>query len=123
MSENKKTDIKKLKTGFTTGACAAAAAKAAWMIFNGEEVHDEISIIFPDKKKHSLPVKNLEMNGKTKTATASVVKDAGDDPDVTHRALITVKISPLPARNITTRDFTADVLDSAFAIRGGKGVG
>ena len=123
MSENKKTDIKKLKTGFTTGACAAAAAKAAWMIFNGEEVQDEISIIFPDKKKHSLPVKNHEMNDKTKTATASVVKDAGDDPDVTHKALITVKISPLPARNITTRDFTADVLDSAFAIRGGKGVG
>ena len=63
------------------------------------------------------------MNDKTKTATASVIKDAGDDPDVTHKALITVEISPLPARNITTRDFTVDILNSAFAIRGGKGVG
>ncbi len=118
-----KTEMKKLKTGFTTGACAAAAAKAAWTIFNGEEVKDEISIVFPDKKKRSLPIKNTDMNDKAKTATASVIKDAGDDPDVTHKALITVKISPLPARNITTRDFTVDILNSAFVIRGGKGVG
>jgi cobalt-precorrin-5B (C1)-methyltransferase len=118
-----KAEIKTLRTGFTTGACAAAAAKAAWTLFNGEEVNDEISIIFPDKKKHSLPIKNTEMNDKAKTATASVIKDAGDDPDVTHKALITVEISPLPARNITTRDFTVDILNSAFVIRGGKGVG
>ncbi|MFA6294495.1 MAG: cobalt-precorrin-5B (C(1))-methyltransferase, partial [Victivallales bacterium] len=118
-----KTEMKKLKTGFTTGACATAAAKAAWTLFNGEEVKEEISIIFPDRKRRLLPVKTAEMNDKTKTATVSVIKDAGDDPDVTHKALITVKISPLPARNITTRDFTADILNSAFVIRGGKGVG
>ena len=123
MSEPKKTEIKKLRTGFTTGACASAAAKAAWLTYNGEKITDEVSIIFPDKKRRSLPVKTTEMNDKTKTATASVIKDAGDDPDVTHKALITVKISPLPARNITTRDFTADILNSAFVIRGGKGVG
>lgn len=118
-----KTDIKKLKTGYTTGACAAAAAKAAWTIFNGEEVGDETDIVFPDRKKRSLPVKSAEMDERTKTAAASVIKDAGDDPDVTHKALITVKISPAPARSITTRDFTADILNAAFVIRGGKGVG
>ena len=118
-----KIETKKLRTGFTTGACAAAAAKAAWMLFNGEEVQDEINIVFPDKKKRSLPVKSAEMNDRTKTATVSIIKDAGDDPDVTDKALITVKIAPLLARNITSRDFTVDVLDSAFAIRGGNGVG
>ena len=118
-----KTDMNKLRTGFTTGACASAAAKAAWMLFNGEEVCGEVSVLFPDKKSRSLKINKAEMNDKTETATASVIKDAGDDPDVTHKALITVKISHLQARKITTRDFTEDILDSAFVIRGGKGVG
>ncbi len=119
----KNKEIKKTKVGFTSGACAAAAAKAAWMLYNGERVEDEVDILFPDKKRYSLKIKASGMNDKTKTATASVIKDADDDPDFTHKMLITVKISPLLARNITTRDFTADILDSAFVIRGGKGVG
>jgi len=123
MRETKKTDAKKLRTGFTTGACAAAAAKAAWMLYNGEQVGDEVSVIFPDRKRHFFKLESAEMDEEYRTARVSIVKDAGDDPDVTDNALITIKIAPIPARKISRNDFTEDILDSSFVLRGGKGVG
>jgi cobalt-precorrin-5B (C1)-methyltransferase len=113
--------IKNLRTGFTTGACAAAGAKAAWLLYNGKKNHDNINIIFPDKKHRCLKIDSSEMrNGK---ASVSLIKDAGDDPDVTDKARITVKINPISAGEISSRDYTIDILDASFVIRGGKGVG
>ncbi len=117
------TAIRKLKTGYTTGACAAAAAKAAWLLYNGEKSVDEVKIIFPDKKFHHLKIESFEFNEEERIARATVVKDAGDDPDVTDNAHISVKITPIPARKIEGSDFTEDILESSFIIRGGKGVG
>ncbi|HBC88933.1 MAG TPA: cobalamin biosynthesis protein CbiD [Lentisphaeria bacterium] len=123
MNENKKTETRKLRTGFTTGACATAAAKAAWILYNGEKVKDEVSITFPDRKHRSIKLESTEFDEGNRIARASVIKDAGDDPDVTDNVLITVKITPIPAKKISGSDFTEDILDCSFVIRGGKGVG
>jgi len=116
-------EIRKLRTGFTTGTCATAAAKAAWMLYNGEKVEDEISVTFPDRKHRFIKLESAEMDEENRTARVSIIKDAGDDPDVTDNAHITVKIAPIAARKISGSDFTEDILASSFVIRGGKGVG
>jgi cobalt-precorrin-5B (C1)-methyltransferase len=81
---------KALRTGFSTGACSAAAAKAAVAALSGTLVR-VVSIPFPSGGRHEFPVHSLRRRGRT--ATAVVVKDAGDDPDVTHGAHLTVTAS------------------------------
>lgn len=102
---------KKLRSGYTTGACAAAAARAACTaILTGKRI-EQIQVTFPDKRIVSFDVHitNLD-NG---SATATVVKDAGDDPDVTNGALITADV---------TLDDTK-LSDHQIDIVGGVGVG
>ena len=83
-----------LRRGWTTGACATAAARAAYEALLTGEFPDPVVIRLPrgQRAEFSLAEKKLE-NG---TATAGVIKDAGDDPDVTHGALIKVKVAPAP---------------------------
>lgn len=71
-----------LRSGFTTGACATAASKAALMALLGQETPSAVEISFPDGERLKLPVNGVKTDGRS--ATASVVKDAGDDPDVTN---------------------------------------
>ena len=105
-----------LRSGFTTGACATAAAKAALLKLLGKPVGDSVEILFPDGERLSLPlmrnptedaardglverqvlsVRALDRAEKVLTrvgkqhhrldsASAAVIKDAGDDPDVTN---------------------------------------
>jgi cobalt-precorrin-5B (C1)-methyltransferase len=101
-----KTRPKALRTGFSTGACSAAAAKAAVAALGGTLVRS-VSIPFPSGARHEFPVHSLRRQGRT--ATAVVVKDAGDDPDVTHGAHLTVTAS--------WRD------DSEVVLHRGEGVG
>lgn len=81
-----------LRSGFTTGACATAASKAALLSLLGRPVGESVEIRFPDGEVLSLPVSLRD------TATAAVVKDAGDDPDVTNgiEILATVAFSDEP---------------------------
>ena len=73
-----------LRSGFTTGSCATAAAKAALeALLTGEKIKDCI-ITLPDGESVSLPVERVEVAPDGQSATAYVIKDAGDDPDVTH---------------------------------------
>jgi cobalt-precorrin-5B (C1)-methyltransferase len=75
-----------LRRGWTTGACATAAAKAAYAALVTGEFPDPVEVTLPRGEK---PGFTLAMTRKDETsATAGVVKDAGDDPDVTHGALI-----------------------------------
>ncbi len=84
-----------LRTGWTTGACAAAAAKAAYGALLSGAFADPVRIRLP---KGDLPEFALaERALATDSATAAVVKDAGDDPDVTHGALVRATVRPLPA--------------------------
>jgi cobalt-precorrin-5B (C1)-methyltransferase len=85
-----KVRTKALRTGFSTGACAAAAAKAAIAALGGTRVR-AVTIGFPSGDRHEFAVHSLRRQGGV--ATAVVVKDAGDDPDVTHGAHLTVTAS------------------------------
>lgn len=82
-----------LRSGFTTGACATAAAKAALTALILGEEQQVISFCLPDGEEMIMPVAHTEIG--TNSATATVIKDAGDDPDVTNGCAIvaTVRLS------------------------------
>ncbi|MDR3565056.1 MAG: cobalt-precorrin-5B (C(1))-methyltransferase CbiD [Negativicutes bacterium] len=81
---------KTLRTGITTGTCAAAAAKAAVLAWKGTQV-DAVDVILPQGKTVRVPVAHT-----ASTATegmASVIKDAGDDPDITNGVTVTATVT------------------------------
>lgn len=86
--------ISYLRYGWTTGSCATAAAKAAWTALKTGNFPDPVVITLPGGRTASFA---LAAHGWEKDAAwAAVVKDAGDDPDVTHGALIRVTVRVLP---------------------------
>ncbi|HEX9308665.1 MAG TPA: cobalt-precorrin-5B (C(1))-methyltransferase [Anaeromyxobacter sp.] len=94
-----------LRTGYTTGACAAAAARAAARFLVRGEPPREIAITLPNGRPASFPVVHAEAVGEGRRC--AVVKDAGDDPDVTHGAWIVADVEAAAA---------------GVEIRGGPGV-
>jgi len=86
---------KPLRRGWTTGACATAAAKAAFEALLTGAFPDPIEITLPKGERPSFALAKNELHGDA--ATAGIVKDAGDDPDVTHLALVLVTVRRLPA--------------------------
>jgi cobalt-precorrin-5B (C1)-methyltransferase len=84
----------KLRTGWTTGTCAAAAAKAAARALHTGEPQSRVDVRLPRKgeeRRVAFDVERCEVGDGW--AEAVVVKDAGDDPDVTHGAHLTVRVS------------------------------
>ena len=71
-----------LKTGYTTGSCATAATKAAFATLITQEELSEVSITLPNGEWIKIPIHSTKKEGHK--VTCSVIKDAGDDPDVTH---------------------------------------
>jgi cobalt-precorrin-5B (C1)-methyltransferase len=97
-----------LRRGWTTGTCAAAAAKAAFGALVTGEFVDPVEVTLP---RGQTPAFALALaRTQPGSATAGVVKDAGDDPDVTHGALILA----------TAR---AGAPGSGVTFRAGEGVG
>lgn len=83
-----------LKNGWTTGACATAATKAALIALITGEFPDPVGIILP---KGEVPYFQLAMESLGEGyASAGIIKDAGDDPDVTHGAMIISTVFPAP---------------------------
>jgi cobalt-precorrin-5B (C1)-methyltransferase len=86
---------KKLRSGYTTGACAAAAAKAAaCILLRKGAISETVEIPFPDGSRVAFNVRHPEyllQDGKG-VAAASIVKDAGDDPDITNGAEIAASV-------------------------------
>ena len=72
-----------LRSGFTTGTCATAAATAALLSLTDGFSISAVDVTLPDGETMSLPIKEVRIID-NHTASASVVKDAGDDPDVTN---------------------------------------
>ncbi|MFH8514329.1 cobalt-precorrin-5B (C(1))-methyltransferase [Streptomyces gelaticus] len=97
-----------LRPGWTTGACATAAATAAYTALLTGDFPDPVTITLPKGQTpaFALAVEELAEG----QATAGVVKDAGDDPDVTHGALVRVTVRRLPP-------------GSGVVFRAGPGVG
>jgi cobalt-precorrin-5B (C1)-methyltransferase len=75
-----------LRRGWTTGTCAAAAAKAAFTALVSGDFPDPVAVTLPRGERPSFALAMTRMADNA--ATAGVIKDAGDDPDVTHGALI-----------------------------------
>ncbi|MGF1760361.1 cobalt-precorrin-5B (C(1))-methyltransferase [Photobacterium sagamiensis] len=71
-----------LRSGFTTGACAAAASRAAVHCLLTAELIDQVTITLPNKEQTSFQLCRLERT--PEGVLASVIKDGGDDPDCTH---------------------------------------
>lgn len=86
-----------LRRGWTTGACATAATKAAFTALLTGEFPDPVEILLPKGERPSFALARRN-RGKT-WASAGIVKDAGDDPDVTHLATIISKVRALPSRS------------------------
>ena len=80
-----------LKRGWTTGACATAAVKAAYTALKLGAFPDPVSITLPKGAQPAFPLAVAEKGDGW--ARVGIVKDAGDDPDVTHGAMIVAKVT------------------------------
>src|SRR5207302_81647 len=80
-----------LRRGWTTGACAAAASRAAFQALLTGEFPNPVAIRLPRGQAPIFPLALAEQSDGR--ARAGVVKDAGDDPDVTHGALIVAELA------------------------------
>ncbi|HEV2634913.1 MAG TPA: cobalt-precorrin-5B (C(1))-methyltransferase [Actinocrinis sp.] len=93
----KERDGKALRSGWTTGSCASAAAKAATLALVTGAAPTEVEIALPGKdgrwtQRVTFAVERCELSAAGDRAQAVVVKDAGDDPDVTHGARLTATV-------------------------------
>ncbi len=79
-----------LRPGWTTGACAAAAATAAWEALHTGSFPDPVAVTLPNGHEPSFALTQESLAGGV--AMAAVQKDAGDDPDVTHGAVIRARV-------------------------------
>ncbi|GGT69293.1 cobalt-precorrin-5B C(1)-methyltransferase [Streptomyces lateritius] len=97
-----------LRPGWTTGACATAATTAAYTALLTGDFPDPVTITLPKGGRPAFALAAEELSAGA--AMAGVVKDAGDDPDVTHGALVRSTVRVLPA-------------GSGVVFRAGPGVG
>ncbi len=100
-----KKDPKDLRYGYTTGANATAAAKAAMLSLASQTKIMTVEITLPIGERVTFHMKDIEYD--TESAQASIIKDAGDDPDATHQAEIIASVK----------------WNDELVIDGGKGVG
>jgi cobalt-precorrin-5B (C1)-methyltransferase len=98
----------KLRTGFTTGTSATAGAKAGILAIINQETIEFVDVTLPKKSKIQIKIERCEFD--KQKAYCSVIKDGGDDPDVTHGAEICTEI--FLTKNI-----------GKIEIDGGEGVG
>ncbi|NLK02252.1 MAG: cobalamin biosynthesis protein CbiD [Clostridiaceae bacterium] len=100
-------DGKKLRLGYTTGSCAAAASKAAaWMLLTGRK-KERIQIHTPKGIELNLAV--LQISRGENAVSCAIKKDSGDDPDITKDSLVFAHVSRTDTAGIT--------------IEGGQGIG
>lgn len=98
----------RLRRGWTTGACATAAAIAAFQAFKGGNFPDSVEIELDNGKRPVFTVALKQREGGR--CIAGIIKDAGDDPDVTHQAMVVVSVERGAA-------------GSGVSFRAGEGVG
>ena len=98
---------KKYRMGFTTGSAAAAAAKAAAEMYFSRKIKKRVKIETPADIELTLELADIEL--KEDYVRAAVIKDGGDDPDVTNGLLIYARVKSISKEDII--------------IEGGKGVG
>jgi cobalt-precorrin-5B (C1)-methyltransferase len=90
-----------LRSGYTTGACATAAAKGALLALIYQQTFDEVAIRLPQGQTVRFPLHTCSFT--TDEGRSSVLKDAGDDPDATDKAEICARVSWSQAHGVTYR--------------------
>lgn len=111
---------KELKRGYTTGTCAAAAAKAAAiMLFSGEKVR-EVRLTVPAGETLFLEVEETVRH--FDAVSCAVRKDAGDDPDITHGMLVFAEVKKEPTQR-KERPSEAEADSIQIVLEGGEGIG
>ena len=103
---------KKLRFGYTTGSCAAGAARGAAELLLGEDEIEEAELMTP--KGILLHLELLDMKRDENAASCAVRKDAGDDPDTTNGILVYAKVEKFQIRSD---------MENRIVIDGGTGVG
>lgn len=96
----------KLRCGFTTGSCAAAAAKAAAAAVLSGTAPERVELLTPKGITLDIPVGRCEIS--QSSALCSVIKDSGDDPDITNGIEVCA---------------TVELTESGITIDGGEGIG
>lgn len=103
---------KKLRFGYTTGSCAAGAARGAAELLLGEDEIEEAELMTP--KGILLHLELLDIKRDENAASCAVRKDAGDDPDTTNGILVYAKVEKFQIRSD---------MEDRIVIDGGTGVG
>jgi len=96
------------REGYTTGSCAAGAAKVACLLLRGDGLPEQIEIPLPNSARLTMPIQGGE--ARYPEARASILKDGGDDADITHGLEILAIVHFISPRG-------------EIHIRGGQGVG
>ena len=96
------------REGYTTGSCAAGAAKVACLLLRGDSLPEQVEIPLPNSGRLNMPIEGGESNDLI--AKASILKNGGDDADITHGLEIRAVVRQLSPQGIVH-------------IRGGQGVG
>ena len=109
---------KGMRTGYTTGSCAAAAAKGATLSLLTGETVEQVTIHLPVGKDVTFTLNRCQQIAGGTGVLCSVLKDGGDDPDVTHGSEICATVSRTPA-SLEQPPTTGD----RISITGGVGVG
>lgn len=117
-----------MRYGFTTGSCAAAAAAAAcYMLLTGRK-KEEMTILTPKGISYTAKLVDISIN--ESSAACAIVKDGGDDPDITTGAHIVAEVAFLQKESLQKESLQKesrqkDKTDAVqqIIIRGGKGVG
>jgi cobalt-precorrin-5B (C1)-methyltransferase len=99
--------MEKLKCGFTTGVAAQAASKASAIMLTTKSIIKKVEVEIPCGKRLILDL--IEQKIESDYASCGVVKDAGDDPDITNKAKIYAQVKKIQKQGVF--------------IKGGKGVG
>lgn len=103
---------KKLRSGFTTGAAAAAATKGALRLILDQKPTDSVQITFLTGHRQPIAIHTAVLET-AHSACCTVIKDAGDDPDITHKAEIGARVKVRPIQGDSHN----------IEIIGGQGVG
>ena len=113
---------KKLRCGYTTGTCAAAASMAAAAMLLGEEAVEQVSVETPGGVRFLLSVE--EIRRASGWVSCAVRKDGGDDPDVTHGMQICawVGVAP-PAQETPGGWYEHENAGLKLKLKGGVGIG
>ena len=120
-TEKKQTDEKKkLRTGFTTGTCAAACTRAAVLFLCTGEAPAAAETVTPSGVRAILPIVRAERE--EDSAVCGVQKDSGDDPDVTNGILVYATVQKVEKKSKINSENSVD-LSEKINLDGGIGIG